>query len=390
MGWLQTLVRAATQRRAPAVKSAPMPFAALHLQGQARWSSRSYASIAREGYMRNPIAHRAVRMIAENASAIPWLLYQGGAELEDHPLLALLRRPNPHESGVVFLEMFYAYLQLSGNAYLEAVTLEDQVRALYCLRPDRISAIGGVDGWPEAYAYHIDGQVVRYVQDGPQVEKPILHVKLFHPLDDHCGMSPLEAAASAVDLHNAGSAWNKALLDNAAQPSGALIYQGRDGERNLTEEQFQRLKSELRNEYQGAANAGRPLVLEGGLSWAQMSLSPQDMDFINARHIAAREIALAFGVPPMLLGIPGDNTYSNYREANLAFWRQTIIPLVSKVTDALSAWLVPRFGEGLALAADLDAIPALASEREALWAQVNAVSFLDENEKRAAVGYGTR
>src|SRR5262249_8802484 len=142
-------------------------------------------------------------------------------------------------------------------------------------------------------------------------------------------------------------------------------------------------------QYQGSANAGRPLVLDGGLSWSAMSLSPQDMDFLNARASAAREIALAFGVPPMLLGIPGDNTYANYREANLALWRQTIIPLVARTADALTQWLAPPFGEDLVIGFDLDAVPALSAEREALWSRVGAASFLSEDEKRAMLGFGT-
>jgi HK97 family phage portal protein len=99
----------------------------------------------------------------------------------------------------------------------------------------------------------------------------------------------------------------------------------------LSEDQFERLKRELEDSYQGKANAGRPLVLEGGLDWKPMSLSPKDMEHIEAKHVAAREIALAFGVPPMLLGIPGDNTYANYAEANRTFWRQTVLPLVGRM-----------------------------------------------------------
>src|SRR4029453_6017030 len=95
--------------------------------------------------------------------------------------------------------------------------------------------------------------------------------------------------------------------------------------------------------FQGAARAGRPLLLEGGLDWKAMSLTPKDMDFIEAKHVAAREIALAIGVPPMLLAIPGDNTYSNYQDATRTFWRQTVLPLVNRTAKALSAWLAPAF-----------------------------------------------
>jgi hypothetical protein len=214
---------------------------------------------------------------------------------------------------------------------------------------------------------------------------PILHLTLFNPLDDHYGMSPLEAAQASLDVHNAASAWNKALLDNAARPSGALVYSAAGG--NLSDEQFERLKAELEAHYQGAANAGRPLLLEGGLDWKGLSLSPKDMDFVEAKHIAAREIALSFGVPPMLLGIPGDNTYSNYAEANRAFYRQTVVPLISRIAAALGNWLGESFGGNLRLAPDLDEVPALSIEREALWKRVGEASFLTDDEKRAAAGY---
>ena len=119
-----------------------------------------------------------------------------------------------------------------------------------------------------------------------------------------------------------------------------------------------------------------------------MSLSPKDMDFIEARHAAAREIALALGVPPMLLGIPGDNTYSNLQEATRSFWRQTVLPLVNRTTKALSGWLSPAYGAPIELRPDLDAIEALSTEREALWTRIDKASFLTANEKRTATGYG--
>src|SRR5690606_30856503 len=155
---------------------------------------------------------------------------------------------------------------------------------------------------------------------------------------------------------------------------------------NLTEDQYQRLKDELETAFTGALNAGRPMVLEGGLDWRSMSLSPQEMDFLDAKNTAAREIALAFGVPPMLLGLPGDNTYANYAEANRALWRQTIIPLVGMVAGALSQWLAPAF-DGAELVPDFDGIEALADERAALWERIGRAEFLSEDEKREALGW---
>jgi HK97 family phage portal protein len=249
-----------------------------------------------------------------------------------------------------------------------------------------MKVVPGPDGWPEAFEYSANGQSIRFAEDPVPGVRPILHVRLFHPVNDHYGMSPIEAAGVAIDIHNTASSWNKALLDNAARPSGALVYAAKSG--NLTGEQYARLKAELEEGFQGARNAGRPLLLEGGLDWKPLSLSPKEMDFVQAKHAAAREIALALGVPPMLLGIPGDNTYSNYQEAQRSLWRQTVLPLVNRTAKAFSAWLSPAFGERLELRPDLDQVEALSIEREALWARLNQVTFLTINEKRAAVGYG--
>src|SRR3569623_1109993 len=360
---------------------------ALEGGGRARWTPCDYAALAREGYTKNAIVHRAVRLIAESIGGLSFVLYEGDAERDAHPLIDLVRRPNPRQDGPAFLDCVASHLLLAGTAYIEAVGLADKerVRELYALRPDRMKVVPGPDGWPHAYDYTVGGATVRFDQAAAQ--PPILQLTLFNPLDDYYGFAPLEAAASAVDQHNAAARRNKALLDNAARPCGALVYDGADG-MPLSEPQFERLKGELERQYQGTANAGRPLVLEGGLDWKQMSLSPKDLDFLEAKHAAAREIALAFGVPPMLLAIPGDNTYANYQEANRVFWRQTVLPLAGRIAAALTQWLAPSFGGELTLAPDLDRIEALSPDRAAVWERVSKAVFLTVNEQRAATGYG--
>ena len=351
--------------------------------GAASWSRRGFASLAGEGFGKNPVVYRCVRMIAEAATTVPLLVEGTGAAVAAE-LGALLARPNGRQSGSELLEAVYAYLQTAGNAFLEAAVVNGEVKGLFCLRPDRMRVVPGADGWPAAYAYTAGGRTVTLRQDTAPVPK-VLHLALFHPLDDHYGMAPLEAAGQSLDIHNAAAEWNKALLDNGARPSGALVYSAAGG--NLTPEQFERLKTELEQGFAGAANAGRPMVLEGGLDWKTIALSPRDMDFIEAKNAAARDIALAFGVPPMLLGIPGDNTYANYVEANRALWRQTVIPLVKRVADDLATWLGPAFGGGVRLVPDLDGVEALAEDRAALWARVGAAEFLSDEEKRAMLGF---
>jgi HK97 family phage portal protein len=353
--------------------------------GLARWAPRNYVELTRHGYERNAIVYRSVRMIAEAAASIPWRAYDGREEIADHPLLTLLARPNPTDVAPTFFEALYSNLMLFGNGYVEASLLDGAPRELYVLRSDRMAIVPGPNGWPMAYDYIVAGDKVRYPIDARGIQQ-ILQLKLFHPLDDHYGFSPLGAAQAPLDVHNAASGWTKALLDNSARPSGALVYAGPQGS-TLSDEQFDRLKAELEESFSGPRNAGRPLLLEGGLDWKALSLTPKDMDFIEAKAGAAREIALAFGVPPLLLGLPGDNTFSNYQEANRAFWRQTVIPLVSRTQKSFAAWLRSAFGD-VRLDYDVDRIDALAEERATEWTRVGAADFLTNDEKREALGYG--
>ena len=388
--WRNTLkLESSSRASVPETKaSATARLLAYHRLGAPIWAPRDYASLARNGFERNVIAHRCIRLIAEAAASAPLRLYDSGHLCTDHPVLRLLKHPNPSQSGPEFLESVFGYLQTAGNAYIESVEIDGDIRELHILRPDRMKVRLGNRGWIDAYEYVVNGRRHLFHID-EEGRTPILHLKLFHPTHDQYGFSPLEAASASVDIHNAASDWNKSLLDNAARPSGALVYSGPDGAENLTADQFDRLKSELEDAYTGQSNAGKPLLLDGGLDWRPMSLSPADMDFIEAKNNAAREIALAFGVPPMLLGIPGDNTYANYREANLAFWRQTILPLAQKVAAALSRWLLQgaeNQGQALSLRCDASDLEALSSERDALWRRVSQADFLSEPEKRQLLG----
>lgn len=352
--------------------------------GPAQWSGRGYASLVNQGFMRNPVVYRCIRLIAETANRVPLLVQVDGKSVSEHPLAALMQKPNGRQSGAEMLEAVYAYLQTAGNAYLQAGIVDGGVKALFVLRPDRMAVVVGADGWPVGYDYTAGGRTVRIGQ-GSEPVPGVLHMALFHPMDDHYGMGPLEAAQTSLDIHNASAQWNKALLDNAARPSGALVYSAGGG--TLTEAQFRRLKEELEENFSGSANAGRPMVLDGGIDWKAIAMTPREMDFIEARNAAARDIALAFGVPPMLLGIPGDNTYANLAEANRALWRQTLVPLVVRVSQELTGWLGPAF-EGAALVPDFDKVEALAEDRAALWARVGGADFLSDAEKREMVGVG--
>ncbi|MFQ5622341.1 MAG: phage portal protein [Paracoccaceae bacterium] len=379
--------RAKTVAPEAAKASAVAPVVAFHGSGRVAWSPRDPVSLTRSGFVGNPVGFRCVKMIAEAAAAVPHVLQDAERRYDAHPLLELLKRPNPAQTGAELLENFYGQLMLAGDGYLEAAGADNSgaPRELYVLRPDRMKVIPGDDGWPVAYEYAAGGRKHRF--DMRQERPPVLHVRCFHPQDDHYGLSPMQAAASALDVHNSASRWSKALLDNSARPSGAIVYRGADGQGSLAADQYDRLVDELESHHQGARNAGRPMLLEGGLDWKPMGFSPSDMEFHRTKEAAAREIALAFGVPPMLLGLPGDNTYANYQEANRAFFRLTVLPLASKVLAAVSGWLPGAWDDELVLGADLDGVTALASEREAQWRRIASAGFLSDSEKRKLLGF---
>ena len=373
---------------APEAKaSAAGPLIAMQSPGRAVWSPRRFDAFAEEGYRRNVIAFRAVSQVARAVASVPWRV-RGQDETEaPHPALALLARPNPLMAQSEFLEATTSFLLIAGNSFIEAVEGAEGPRELWPLRPDRMKVIAGRSGLPEGYVFSLGGAERRWEADPVTGRSAILHLRTFHPLDDWYGLSPVEPAAAAIDQRNEADKWNMALLQNGARPSGALVYDPKESPgTNLSDEQFARLKEEVAAQYSGARNAGRPMLLDGGLTWQEMSLSPKDMEFLDARHAAARDIALAFGVPPQLLGIPGDNTYANYQEARLALWEETVIPLLVHLRDELNAWLVPQFGGEARLEIDLDGVPALALRRERTWARLQAAGFLTVNEKRRAVG----
>jgi HK97 family phage portal protein len=352
--------------------------------------SRDSASLVRNGFVGNPVGFRSVKMIAEAAAALPLVVQDGTCRYDTHPAGCLLARPNAAQGRAELLETLYGQILLTGNGYLEAVGGEPGALplGLHVLRSDRMSVVPGADGWPSAYDYRVGSRKRRF--DMTQELPPLCHIRSFHPTDDHYGLSPMHAAAGAVEVHNSASRWSRALLDNAARPSGAIVYASADGHGTMPGDLYERLVDEITTNYMGARNAGRPMLLEGGLDCKPMGFSPSDMEFHKTKDAAAREIALAFGVPPMLLGIPGDATYSNYQEANRAFYRLTVLPLAARVLAALSAFLERFDASGVEMQIDHDRVPALSVEREAQWRRVASADFLSDDEKRAMLGLPPR
>jgi HK97 family phage portal protein len=351
--------------------------------GQPVWSPRDYKSFADEGYSKNVVAYQAINRIAEAIGSVRWTAWRGDVELTESPLMDLIKRPNPTQSYQEYLMAKVGFLMISGNSYEERVVVGGQPRELYNLRPDRMKITPASNGIPASYCYEFNSRKIFWDVDPLTLQSDIMHTKLFNPTNDWYGMAPIEAGAFAIDQHNESMKWMQALLQNSARPSGALVT--KDGE-SLSEDNYTRLKAQIQEQYQGASNAGRPMLLEGGLSWQAMGLSPTDMGIIESKYSSARDVCLAFGVPPQLLGIPGDNTYSNYAEARLAFWEDTVMPLLDRIAAGWNQWLGPFFGDQ-ELRPDLDQIPAIADKRMTLWDMADKSTDLTINERRELKGF---
>lgn len=355
--------------------------------GIERWRTENFYKLAEEGYQQNVTVFRCVQIIAMACSAIPFLLYrkkeEGTEEIEIHPLLSLIKRPNNSMGQAKFIETAISNLLISGNSFVYGAGPDDLNKPplkLYTLRPDCVSIKeGALLDEVEYYEYYDEKRKIVIPPER------MLHLKLYNPLNNWYGMSPLIAAALNVDHKNTGVTWNYQLIKNGARPQGALAT-----DQTLSDAQYNNLKAML-DEHSGSAKVGRPLLLEGGLHWEELSINPKDMDWLSGIKLDTREIAIAFGVPPQLVGDNENMTYSNYQEARKALYQETAIPLMKWIRDELNVWLTPKYGDqSLFLDINTDDIDVLQEDREKAWERVGKAvdrGILDRNEARDALGY---
>lgn len=363
--------------------------------GQARWTGHEYRKLALEGFENNPVVHACVTRIARALSGIDLHAYRMTVgelrKLDKSPMLDLINAPNPVTSGRKFLEQLASHYLIGGNAYpFNPNGVNRRPGELWLLAPDRVSIRNPKNSLlPESYVYQPGGEERVYPVDRLTGDCQVLHLKTVNPLNEWYGLSPMAAASYAIDVFNAGQEWNKSLLQNQGRPSGVLQTPlGKDGfAPQLTDEQFGRLKANIDEQYSGTANAGRPMLLEGGLEWKEMSLKPTDMDHRETMLTNARFIAGVYGVPPMLVNIPGESTYSNFEQAQMSFYADTVLPLLGLILEDLNRWLAPLFGDERAfLWYDEEQVPALEPRRKEKSTRINAALYMTYDEKRQAMG----
>jgi HK97 family phage portal protein len=225
-----------------------------------------YQAQVREVFLANPVGQRSVRLVAGAVGSLKVYALEG-----DEKVAASV-------GNVSLMEQVASSLLLHGNAYIQLVEALG-VPELFGLQPERVSIEHDERGWPQAYVYKVGRRSTRIGRRDLLERVQLIHIKALNPLQEQTGLGCVETASAAASIHNRASRWNKALLDNAARPSGALSYEPPDGA-TLSTAQFDRLRDEIDRQFSGSQNAGRPLLLEGGLRWQSLGLKPTDMDFV--------------------------------------------------------------------------------------------------------------
>jgi HK97 family phage portal protein len=208
---------ATTRREAKAT----WPIALVSEPRAASWGGRDAGALIRDGYLCNAVAYRCVRMVAEAAASIP-------LKSADPDAARLIGRPAPELSATELLEAVYSDLLLTGNAFIEAARLagEEPIAALFPVRAGTVRPVLDRRGWAEAWRVRGQSGAECVIARDDEGWCALLQVRFYHPGEDVMGLPPLAAARRALDLHNASADWAKALIDNAAKPSGALVYGG--------------------------------------------------------------------------------------------------------------------------------------------------------------------
>lgn len=382
-------------------KESPRSALVVNNLGQAVHPDRNYENFAKEGYQKNVVAYRCVNVIAEAVSDIPLVLYEQKGrtrkkEILEHPVFDLLDRPNALQTKQTFIRAAISNILISGNSFIYGIEgLEKAMVEMWPLRSDRMSINPGSKGLPKSYTYKVGANKTTYKVDETTGKSPVVHMKTWHPRNDWYGLSPIEAASLSIDQFNASAQWNYSLMKNSGRPSGAFIMQSTKANPKATFSPDQRahLKRQIHEQNAGMTQAGKLLLLEGGVDYKELGFSPKDMDWINSKKVTSVDIALAFGVPGQLVGVSENQTYNNMREARLGLYVETVIPWMRFIVGYLNNWLLPLYLEDdsktrLSFDIDMDKIEALAPMREKVWENAMNSTWLTVNEKREMTGYG--
>lgn len=289
--------------------------------------------------MQTTAVYACVRILAESIASLPLHVYRyaGGGKVRDteHNLFRLLHdAPNADMTSFSFRETLMTHLLLNGNAYAQIVwDGSGKVKALYPLQPGKIT-IERADNKELVYSYTAGDDSNPYL---PATTVKLQRREVLHiaglGFDGVQGYSPIAMARNAIGLTLACEEFGAAFFKNGARPSGILEHPG-------LIKNPEKLRESWQAAYGGADNAGKVAILEEGMKYQQISIPPEDAQFLETRKFQIAEIARLFRVPPHLIGDLDRATFSNIENQSLEFVRYTLNPWVVRWEQALNKALL--------------------------------------------------
>lgn len=285
--------------------------------------------------MQTTAVYACVRILAETLAALPLQLYRytpGGKErVYDHPLYHLLHdEPNPEMTSFIFRETLMGHLLIWGNAYAQIIRDRlGRVQGLYPLRPDKMTVCRD-DRGKIFYLYTKTGDENPNIKPYGQValqEEEVLHIPGLG-FDGLVGYSPIAMARNAVGMTMACEEYGASFFANGASPSGVLEHPG-------VLKDPAKVRDSWNAVYQGSANAHRVAVLEEGMSFKQISIPPEEAQFLETRKFQLNEIARLYRIPPHMIGDLEKSSFNNIEQQSMEFVKYTLDPWVIRWEQAM-------------------------------------------------------
>lgn len=352
-------------------------------RNSATWSAREFVAFATEGYRDNPTVRACIMAKQKAAIDCPIILVnEKGEAVDNHPVLALMNKPNPMQSWEKFLTQMIGSHDIAGEGDVLKIGIGQSVE-LWPLRPDWLEITTFSMGLPVSCSYTPSDTYEESTVKQYQFSELMIWAE-YNPLFRWRGLSPLYSAAYSIDTLNEYAKSNKAMLENGMTPSGVLWT---DSE--VSDTSFNRLQEQFNGKYAGAKNSGKPMILDGGLKWQGMSFSPRDMEFVSGKRLSQLDVCQVLRVPPQIIGIEGSQTFANYEQARAAFYEDEVIPMVNGLLSELLNFLRKDFKipPTYKLIVDTDGITALEPRRAERNKVIDGLTSLKVDEKRAAMGY---
>ena len=291
-------------------------------------SSTSGKAVTERTAMQMTAVYSCVRILAEAVAGLPLNLYHylpdGGKEKSyEHPLYRLLHdEPNPEMSSFVFRETLMTHLLLWGNAYAQIIRNgKGEVVALYPLMPNRITVDRDENG-QLYYSYNRSSDEAPIMKGSTVILKPsdVLHIPGLG-FDGLVGYSPIAMAKNAIGMAIACEEYGAKFFANGAAPGGVLEHPG-------TIKDPQRVREAWQSQFGGSGNSNKIAVLEEGMKYTPIGISPEQAQFLETRKFQINEIARIFRVPPHMVGDLEKSSFSNIEQQSLEFVKYTLDPWV--------------------------------------------------------------